>query len=160
LNAVTPWPRTNPDAGATAGRRGVFRFLRWPLGVAALLAIYPALVLGTVYWKVQHSEFEGGRNGPRDAYRHTLASAILARSLFPEVVDWVTLVMEHDGHGGAARAMDAHNNRNGARIGVEAASWKELDASVLASIRQGRVNASRPDQSTWLAADTWSERLY
>ncbi|MEL1264564.1 hypothetical protein [Pseudoxanthomonas putridarboris] len=133
---------------------------RWLAFAGAALSIYPASVLGTVYWQTQHSALEGGRNGPRDAYRHTLASAIVAYTLAPGVVDMVTTVMEGDGSASAARAMDAQNNRIGARIGATAGSWDELLRRVRVSVAEGAVDAEDPEQSTWLPADTWAERLY
>ncbi|HEU0305371.1 MAG TPA: hypothetical protein VFR30_00215, partial [Lysobacter sp.] len=84
----------------------------------AILGAYPAFVLVATYSHFFAADFPGGRNGPADAYRHSLASAIVAYTLSPRCVDWVTAVMERGGEGSPARAMDAHNNRLGARIGA------------------------------------------
>lgn len=127
---------------------------------AVLIALYPAFVLGATYAGYLRADLPGGRNGPADAYRHSLASAIVAYTLSPRCVDWVTAVMERDGRGGAARAMDAHNNRLGARIGARAGSWADMQRAVREAVARGEVDARSPDRITWLAADAWQERLY
>lgn len=144
-------------ATATVGLR-----LRWRrvVVVLALLAAYPAFVLVAVYWQFFAAGLPGGRNGPADAYRHTLASAIVAYTLSPRCVDWVTAVMERDGQGNASRAMDAHNNRIGARIGAAAGSWTSMQQAVLAAVNNGAIDAVSPEQITWRAPHAWQERLY
>ena len=77
-------------------------FTRWSrrvIVVGALLGAYPVFVLGVVYAKCLGSDLPGGRDGPGDAYRHTLASAIVAYTSSPRCVDWVTRVMERDSDG-------------------------------------------------------------
>jgi hypothetical protein len=140
-------------------RRLLFR-LRRPIAVVALLALYPAFVLGTVYAATSRSDLPGGRHGPKDAYRHSLASATVAYTASPRWVEWVTAVMENGGHGDDARAMDAHNNRIGARIGAEAGSWTQMQADVLAAVRAGAVTVESQDRITWLPPERWRERLY
>ena len=75
---------------------------------------------------------------------------------------WVTAVMEDDGRGSAMRAMDAHNNRIGARIGASARSWNEMQHNVFEAVRQGRENASatEADRITWLPRERWLDRMY
>ena len=126
----------------------------------AALAVYPVFVLATTYGIVLGSDLPGGRNGPKDAYRHSLASAIVAYTGSPRWVDWVTTVMEDDGRGDAARAMDAHNNRLGARIGAEARSWNEMRAGIEAAVAAGEVGSDDPDRITWLPQTRWRDRLY
>lgn len=135
---------------------------RWRmLAVVALaLGLYPVFILGMVYATVLRSDLPGGRHGPRDAYRHSLASATVAYTGSPRWVAWVTTVMEHDGRGDAARAMDAHNNMLGARIGAAATSWSGMRAAVLAAVRAGEVDARDPDRITWLPPSRWRERAY
>ena len=59
----------------------------------ALLAMsYPAVVLGYTWTYVLMSDFEGGRHGPLDAYRHTLASAFVSYTSTPSVVALVSFV--------------------------------------------------------------------
>ena len=137
-----------------------FRCWQWPVMVALVLAAYPTFVLANVYWKFFQADLPGGRNGPADAYRHSLASAIVAYTLSPRCVDWVTRVMESDGLNDASGAMDAHNNRIGARLGAAAPSWAAMQRDVRAAVEHGAVNAASTDQITWLAPTAWQERLY
>ena len=137
--------------------RGWRRRISLLLGV---LALYPLVVLGIVYASFFRAGLPGGRHGPADAYRHSLASAVVAYTLSPRCVGWVTLVMERDGMGSASRAMDAHNNRIGARIGAAAPDWTSMQQAVLAAVGNGAVDARSPDQITCLAPDAWQERLY
>lgn len=135
------------------------RLRRW-FALFAMIAAYPAFVLSTVYATTLRSDLPGGRNGPRDAYRHTLASATVAYTGSPRWVEWVTEVMENGGKGDASRAMDAHNNRLGARIGARARSWTEMRADVLAAVKAGEVAAQDANRITWLPPEKWQERLY
>jgi hypothetical protein len=64
------------------------------------------------------SNFTGGRHGPLDAYRHTLASAVIGFTLGPRAVQWATWAMENAGKD--ANRMDRHNNLIGADIGARA----------------------------------------
>jgi hypothetical protein len=128
--------------------------------VAVLLGVYPAFVLTATYAQWFKAELPGGRNGPADAYRHSLASAIVAYTLSPRCVDWVTAVMERGGEGHPSRAMDAHNNRLGARIGAAADSWDAMQQAVLAAVKNGAIDARSPDQITWRAPSAWQDRLY
>jgi len=128
--------------------------------VAVVLGAYPVFVMVATYSHFFAAGLPGGRNGPADAYRHSLASAIVAYTSSPRCVDLVTAVMERGGQGNAARAMDAHNNRLGARIGAAADSWTAMQQAVLAAVNEGAIDARSPDQITWLAPDAWQERLY
>jgi hypothetical protein len=136
------------------------RRLRLLAAVTVVLGAYPAFVLGTVYAQWFRADLPGGRNGPSDAYRHTLASATVAYTTSPRVVAWVTAFMENDGRGSAMRWMDAHNNRIGARIGAQATSWSEMQARVRASIAAGTIGATDENQITWLPRERWQDRLY
>lgn len=140
--------------------RRLLRRSKWPLVGIVALSLYPAFVLGTVYAATARSDLPGGRHGPKDAYRHSLASATVAYTGSPRWVEWVTAVMENGGHGDDARAMDAHNNRLGARIGAEAGSWTQMQADVLAAVRAGAVTVESQDRITWLPPERWRERLY
>jgi hypothetical protein len=46
-----------------------------------IMSLYPAFILGYTWFHVANAPFLGGRNGPLDAYRHTLASALVAYTL-------------------------------------------------------------------------------
>ena len=126
----------------------------------AVLAVYPAFVLGTVFASTLRSDLPGGRNGPKDAYRHTLASATVAYTGSPQRVEWVTRIMEHGDGGDAANAMDRHNNRIGERIGMHARSWHEMRHQVRVAIATGAVDAVGDDQVRWLPPDTWRDRAF
>jgi hypothetical protein len=150
------------DLGAETNRippRWVRHWRRWSI-LAALLAAYPVFILGTVYATTLRSDLPGGRHGPKDAYRHSLASATVAYTGSPRFVEWVTAVMENGGDGGPDRAMDAHNNRIGARIGANAESWAGMRAAVLAAVEAGGIEAEDDDRITWLPPERWQERLY
>ena len=136
------------------------RRIRVVAATGLVLAAYPAFVLGTVYAHWFRMDFPGGRNGPSDAYRHTLASATVAYTTSPRLVALVTHVMERDGQGSPMRAMDAHNNRIGAQIGATARSWSEMQARVRAAIDAGQVQATDADKITWLPRERWLDRLY
>ncbi len=136
------------------------RRLRGVALCAIALGLYPAFVLATVYATTLGSDLPGGRHSPKDAYRHSLASATVAYTGSPRWVEWVTAVMENGGDGGPDRAMDAHNNRIGARIGADAESWAGMRAAVLAAVKAGGIEAEDDDRITWLPPERWQERLY
>lgn len=136
---------------------------RWLLRaalVSAALVAYPAFVLGTVYAHWMNSGLPGGEDGPADAYRHTLASATVAYTGSPRWVEWVTALMEDDGRGNASRAMDAHNNRIGERIGAHARSWQAMQRDVFAAVEAGDVDSTDTNRITWLPPARWRDRLY
>ncbi|TKR34220.1 hypothetical protein FCE95_02730 [Luteimonas gilva] len=128
--------------------------------VGAVLAAYPAFVFATVYAHWFAADLPGGRNGPSDAYRHTLASATVAYTATPRWVEWVTAVMERGGVGNDSRAMDAHNNRIGAAIGTRADSWDAMQAEVLDAVRAGSVGAGDANKIIWLPPERWQNRWY
>lgn len=136
------------------------RWLRRGIVVVCVSALYPAFVLATVYATTAQSDLPGGRHGPRDAYRHSLASATVAYTGSPRWVRWVTAVMENGGYGDDARAMDAHNNLLGARIGAEAQSWDGMRTAVLAAVQNGGAGVKDPNRITWLSQTRWQERAY
>jgi hypothetical protein len=142
---------------STTPRRRLRR--RLSIGLA-VLAAYPAFVFVSVYAHWFSVGLPGGRDGPADAYRHALASATVAYTASPCFVDWTTWVMERDGEGSASRAMDAHNNRIGARIGANAPSWDAMQAAVLQAVREGAINADRAEKITWLPRERWQNRPY
>jgi hypothetical protein len=68
--------------------------------------------------------------------------------------------MEHDGIGSDSRAMDAHNNRVGARIGSQAKHWSAMQAAVLHAVKSGGIDTADDNQITWLPRKRWQNRLY
>jgi hypothetical protein len=123
------------------------------VAAALLLSAYPAFVLGYTWSQVARATLPGGRHGPLDAYRHTLASAVVAFTLSPRAVDWITSAMESNSR--RSSAMDRHNNRIGAMVGSEARSFADLEPSVRALVQQGTVGATYPTQITWLPPADW-----
>ncbi len=120
---------------------------------ALLVCAYPAFVLGYTWSHVASASFPGGTHGPLDAYRHTLASALVAFTLSPRAVKWISLVMESNAK--RSSAMNRHNNRIGAMVGARARSFSELQPAVHALVVQGAVGATDPDQVTWLPPADW-----
>lgn len=145
---------------STAAQRKRRPVWQWSLLACCVLAAYPAFVMIAVYAQWFAAALPGGRNGPADAYRHSLASAIVAYTLSPRCVDWVTAVMERGGRGNPSRAMDAHNNRIGARLGAAAPTWTAMQREVRAAVDHGAIDARSPEQITWRAPDAWQDRLY
>ncbi len=136
------------------------RWLRRGIIAICIAALYPVFVLASVYAATSQSGLPGGRHGPRDAYRHSLASATVAYTGSQRWVAWVTAVMENGGRGDATRAMDAHNNLLGARIGTKAKSLSDMRASVLAAVNAGGVDVKDENRITWLSSERWQERAY
>ena len=123
--------------------------------LALVLAVYPAFVLTYTWSHVLQSPLPGGRHGPLDAYRHTLASAVVAYTLDARAINLVNGVMERRGK--RANAMDIHNNLLGAGIGSRAARFSDIEPAVARSVAAGQVDAPSPDQTTWLPRDDWKE---
>jgi hypothetical protein len=147
MAAVTASSRTAIAVAAVRRWRG-------RLAAAAVLLAYPVWVLGYVYWYTLTSDLPGRRHGPQDAYRHTLASAVVAYTLSPRVVDWVTEFMEGSD---PSSLMDRHNNAIGASIGAAAERFSELRPRVEARVQAGKINARDPQQVTWMPPRSWSK---
>ena len=137
---------------------------RWQMltivgSIPLILAIYPSFVLGYTWIKVLQSDLPGGRHGPLDAYRHTLASAVVSYTLNEEAIHLVNRVMEGDPlH---IHAMDRHNNLIGARIGSEVESFGDIERAVAEQVAKGKVMSRDPDQSTWLPEVMWqNEKMW
>ena len=123
------------------------------IAAAVLLCAYPAFVLAYTWSHVLRSGLPGGRHGPLDAYRHTLASAVVAFTVGPSAVEWTTQVMERGTK--LSSVMDRHDNRIGAGIGPRARSLSEIEPTVRAHVDRGMVNAPDPAQTTWLPPEHW-----
>ena len=126
--------------------------------VGLLFSAYPMFVLGYTWFHVAHAKFSGGRGGQLDAYRHTLASAIVAYTLDKGAVDLVSSIMEQGS--GSSNVMDRHNNRIGAQIGLQASSFSEIEAAVTNAVKDGAENSKSPDKITWLSQDSWRDSLF
>jgi preprotein translocase subunit SecF len=123
--------------------------------IALLLGIYPAAVMIFTCGHVLKADFEGGRNGQLDAYRHALASATVSHTLGEWAVDLTTWIFESRGR--ESNLMDIHNNRIGAEIGAKAKSFGDIEPAVRQSVLYGRVSAVDPNQITWLPRAKWKD---
>lgn len=124
--------------------------------IVVALAAYPTFVLGYAWTHVARCDLPGGRNGPLDAYRHTLASAVVAYTLSDAVVAAVTTAMEW--RGSESNRMDRHNNAIGAAIGARATAFSQLEPAVRAQVAAGAVDAVAASQTTWRPPDQWHTR--
>ncbi len=131
---------------------------KWLILSLVLLTIYPAFVLSYVWRECFFSDFQGGKSGQLDAYRHTLASAVVTYTSSPKVVDIVTVCME--GKGRADNLMDRHNNLIGAKIGLTAKSFSQIHTLVRQQVSKGTENAIENSQITWLARPYWGKSLF
>lgn len=124
--------------------------------IVFILGIYPLCILIYTWTCVFQSDLEGGKNGPLDAYRHTLASAIVSHTLGEWAVKVTTFVMESKTS--ASGAMDRHNNRIGMKIGSHAKSFKDLEPLVRTRVMEGRCSSTKAEQITWLPKTKWRKR--
>lgn len=135
------------------------RLARRCLWVLAVLLAYPLAVLGATYAITLSSGLPGGSHGPCDAYRHALASALVAYTLSPSCVEWVTEFMEGD-DAEASHVMDSHNNRVGIRMAASAANLADLLAKVRRAVEGGaeieRRTLSDRRRIVWLPEEEWA----
>lgn len=129
---------------------------RWFWFVVVLFA-YPVFVLGYVWLHCYKSGFEGGKLGQLDAYRHTLASAVVTYTLSSCAVDLVTLIESRSNENGL---MDRHNNRIGTNLGRQATRFKDIENQVFKSVMLGAENATDYNQITWLPKAQWKNSLF
>lgn len=122
---------------------------------AIILLLYPAFVIGYTWAHVLRSDLEGGRHGPLDAYRHTLASAVVSHTLGEWAVELVTTVFESSGKD--SNKMDRTNNSIGAAIGSRAGSLGEIEPMVREQVSQGAELSDVAGQITWLPGDRWRD---
>ncbi|MDX6770356.1 MAG: hypothetical protein SF051_12550 [Elusimicrobiota bacterium] len=137
---------------------------RFVLHGAALLGFAAAgisfgwlLLLSPFYLTAMRTGLPGMRGGPQDAFRHTLASAFVARFVSPRAVDAVTDATE-SGRTRNSR-MDRHNNRIGRDIGARGGSAAEVYRRVREQVAAGRVDSEDPAVTTWLPEKHWSVGL-
>lgn len=139
-------------------RRWLKRRWKWIAACALamlLLLAYPAFVLGYTWWHVAHCDLPGGRNGPLDAYRHTLASAVVAHSLGEKSVTWVSHFMEYKDI--PSHRMDRHNNHIGAGIGMRVAQFRDIEPTVARQVAKGKAWARDERQTTWMSRGCWRQ---
>ncbi len=139
------------------------KWITWRFWLLLLLlpCVYSVSLLYFVYENVWNSGLKGGGNGPADAYRHSLSSALVAHTLSPKVVDLVTEMMENQGQDDPLHAMDRHNNRLGAKIGASIPlSWNSIETvnqAVRNKVDNGKINATDPNQIRFLPKKYWQE---
>jgi hypothetical protein len=133
-----------------------WKTLRWLMALTLALAIYPLCVIGYTWTCVFRSDLKGGGNGHLDAYRHTLASSVVSYTIGDWAVNATTFLMESSSKDSSK--MDAHNNHIGAQIGAHAQSFSELEPTVRDRVLIGDINATDPNQITWLPKKKWSNR--
>ena len=104
---------------------------------------------------VLKSDFDGGRNGKLDAYRHSLASATVSYTLGEWAVDFTTWIFESSGK--ESNLMDTHNNRIGARLGSKARTFSDIEPAVRQAVQNGHVSATDSNQITWLPPSKWRD---
>ena len=121
--------------------------------LALVLCIYPLCILIYTWTCVYKSDLEGGRGGPLDAYRHTLASALVSYTIGEWGVNVTNFLMETRGND--SNKMDRHNNQIGANIGSQAKSFKEIESKVHKQILAGTIHSKNANQSTWLEKERW-----
>ena len=129
--------------------------LRLLLLIGLIAASYPAFVLTYTWSHVLKSELPGGRHGPLDAYRHTLASAVVAYTLNQNAVHLVNGFMEKNGK--RSNAMDTHNNLVGASIGARSIRFADIEPAVKTAVSAGAIRATQSSQVTWLEPDKWQD---
>jgi len=122
---------------------------------ALLMCVYPAGVIAFTWSHVLKSDFEGGRNGQLDAYRHALASATVSYTLGEWAVELTTWVFESNEKD--SNKMDTHNNHLGASLGSRTKAFRDIEPSVRKLVQDGSVSASDPNQITWLPTSKWRD---
>jgi len=131
------------------------KLLRRACAFALLLSIYPVCVIAFTWSHVLRSDLKGGRHGQLDAYRHALASATVSYTLGEWAVNVTTWIFESGEKD--SNKMDIHNNHLGARLGVKAESFSDIEPAVRSSVLNGTVSSVDSDQITWLPSSRWRD---
>lgn len=129
--------------------------LRKSCALVALAGVYPVCILGFTWSHVLRSDFEGGRHGPLDAYRHALASAVVSYTVGEWAVTITTIVFEWGDKN--SNKMDRHNNRLGAAIGSRAESFSGIEPAVRGAVLNGAIGTTEKNQITWLPESRWED---
>ena len=125
------------------------------VAVLLLMSIAPLSLIAFAFWESHQSGLPGRRGGPQDAYRHVVASALLAYFVSPRAVEIATAFLERN-QGGTHEAMDQKNNRIGAQLGERSRSLDLLRADARKLVAAGAVDATDKSQVTWLPRDRWN----
>lgn len=120
--------------------------------------MYPIFVISYTWTYVLKSDFEGGRRGQLDAYRHTLASAVVSYTIGAWAVDATTSIFESKES--SSGRMDIHNNQIGSVIGSKSKSFGEIEASVREAVTNGSVLSDDPGQIYWLPKEKWGDAKF
>lgn len=126
--------------------------------LCASLSIYPLFVLSYTWFHVANSDLEGGRHGKLDAYRHSLASAVVTYTIGGWAVELVNSVFEEGGL--ESNAMDKHNNRVGIQVGNTAESFADIEPAIRQVVMEGQESATQRDQITWLSREKWKSAKF
>jgi hypothetical protein len=131
------------------------KLLKRAVAFALVLSLYPAGVMIFTWRSVLQSDFEGGRNGQLDAYRHSLASATVSYTLGEWAVDLTSWIFESGGK--ESNQMDMHNNRIGAKIGSTVRTFSDIEPAVRRAVENGNESATNAEQITWLPSAKWRD---
>lgn len=135
------------------------RIFKKLLKVILVLLIPATLVFSfilTIYIVAWRTGLPGFRGGPQDAFRHTLASAYVARYLGGETVLLFTRLSERNPDSNYD-LMDWHNNQIGIRIGLSDAP--DLYQAVANAVKNGRENAQDKNMIRWLPQNKWADEF-
>ncbi len=114
--------------------------------------LFPVIFLIYFYISAMQTGLPGRRGGPQDAFRHSYASAVVARYTHSNVVKILTNILESNSED-SYDLMDRHNNAIGAKIG---SSDLPIYETLLNKIKQGSVSAYDKNTLMWLPSDHWS----
>jgi hypothetical protein len=124
------------------------------LSILAIVSLW-FILIGPFYLVAMMTHLPGMRGGPQDAFRHTFASSVIAKTISPKIVDFVTELCERDDHS-LFDQMDRHNNHIGKILGANSSAVSDLYAQVLTVVQQGEIQNANPNQTTWLPESHWS----
>lgn len=119
-----------------------------------LLLISPFFMfIATMHGLAFNSGLSGYRGGPMDAFRHSLASAYVARYVGKWAVVTFTDFTERN-HSSKYDVMDMHNNNVGVLIGTS--DTKDIYDEVKLRVSRGKINSQEAHVITWLPENKWA----
>jgi hypothetical protein len=134
------------------------RKLRKIFWLAVGMSLYPIFVITFTLSHVIKAELPGGRHGPLDAYRHSLASATVSYTIGKWAVDLTSWIFESSKKD--SNKMDIHNNRLGAEIGKKVTSFSAIEPAIRQAVSNGKIAATAEDQITWLEPEKWRDGIF